>query len=397
MNKLSNFHIPHLSVKNDKSHFIKDPIHESINFDRDQSWLYRLIDTLEFQRLHKLKQMSLIFYNFPCALHTRFTHSLGVYELCNRFIHHFLDEGELDKVVNFKEINIALGAALLHDIGHGPLSHAFEHAIRDFEHEEMGIKIITSKETKINQILREKALADGLSEDFYVQEIVKVLNKSSEYKWIVELISSDVDVDRMDYLVRDSYFSGVRYGNNIDIDLFIKWSTIKNGRLGFSKKIMNSLEHFALSRKHMYEDLYNNAVFRSYENLITRICLFLKNHLDYYESKPFFQQCKFIFTKNYEDWTMKEFLDADDEKFFLFLKKSLLAGLQFEEARTYLGLLFGAWLDEHGHAIEPRNIEIEKVPLDEITFEKQESKKGDKSIEVNIWDLHNGKLKPTII
>ncbi|GCE63759.1 HD domain-containing protein [Candidatus Mycoplasma haematohominis] len=397
MNKLLGFHIPHLAIKKDQSHFIKDPIYRSIHFDREQTWLYQLVDTLEFQRLHRLKQMSLNFYNFSSALHTRFTHSLGVYELCNRFIKHFISEGELDKEKNFKEINIALGAAILHDIGHGPLSHAFEYAIKNFEHERMGIRIITSPETKINKLLREKSLHDGLDEDFYAREIVKVLDKSSEYKWITELISSDVDVDRMDYLVRDSYFSGVRYGNNIDVDLFIKWSTIQNGSFGFRKKIMNSLEHFALSRKHMYEDLYNNAVFRVYENLITKICNFLVTHIDHYKSKPSFQKYLFMFLMPDENWPLEDFLDLDDERFLIFLQSALIDGIMFDEARIYLGLLFGIWLDEKGNPISARDIEVEKVPLDEATLVKQEKKKGDKFIKVNIWDPYNKRLTPILI
>lgn len=169
-----------------------------------------------------LKQIALSHWNFPGAFHTRFSHSLGVYELCNRFIKSFIDNGYLDREKNGKEINIALAAALLHDIGHGPLSHVLEFVVPNFEHEEMGIRIIMSRETKVNEILRNKAVEDGLDEEFYCREVSKVLKKNSEYLWVMNLISSDCDVDRLDYLVRDSMHSGVLYGSHIDVDLFIK-------------------------------------------------------------------------------------------------------------------------------------------------------------------------------
>lgn len=344
MNKFLNFSKLHLFEEKPNSFFIKDAIHEEIDFSEDQFWLYELINTKELQRLFNLKQLSLTWWNFPSSTHTRFCHSIGVYELCNRFIKHFLLKGDLDVERDKFQINIALAYSLLHDIGHGPLSHAFERAIPGFHHEKMGCKIISSPETKVNYLLRKKALEDGLEDGFYVSELSKLFNKNSGYKWIEDLVSSDVDVDRLDFLVRDSYYSGVFYGKAINISFLIKWSTLKKNssgerRLAFHIKAENQLEQFLFARKKMYSDLYCNRVTQVYESILGKIFEFIIKNIEKFKNLNSFRDIDFLFSKDWNDWTIEEFLGLYDWNFLNCLEQSLEMGP--EESRKYSGYIFG--------------------------------------------------------
>lgn len=171
----------------------------------------------------QILQLSLSFNNFPTATHTRLSHSLGVYEVCNRIIKELIANKSLDPRRHRIAVNVALAAALLHDVGHGPHSHAFEKYM-NFDHEIFSEKILNSPSTPVNRILREKALADNLDPDFYATTIAKIIakkNRDPELKWVQDLISSQIDVDRLDYLLRDSYFSGLDYGK-FNLELIIK-------------------------------------------------------------------------------------------------------------------------------------------------------------------------------
>ncbi|AEW44958.1 HD/deoxyguanosinetriphosphate triphosphohydrolase domains protein [Mycoplasma haemocanis str. Illinois] len=376
MSSLLDFSRLHLRENKVGSFFIKDPILKGINFSINQFWLYEIVNTFEFQRLSQIKQLSLTVNNFPSSTHTRLTHSLGVYELCNRFTKHFINAGDLDPVKDKVAINIALASALLHDIGHGPLSHTLEKAFPHFHHEQMSVKILNSADTKINSLLRKKALSDGLHEWFYIREIEKVLNKTSEYKWIVDLISSSIDIDRLDFLVRDSYYSGVRYGNTIDVNLFIKWSLLRNDKEGklrflFLKKAKNMIGSFLLTRYHMYEELYKNKVSLIYEEILKRIFQAFKKHSKELRDNFYFRKIKFFFNSESE-WNVLEFLELSDEILLFMIDNILKEGIpEFKELRAlFSGFLNAKNVDEY----------LEIWPLD-----SNENVAGD-LIKVNLWD-----------
>lgn len=398
MNRSKCFSRPSLSTDKKKIYFIKDPVHGSINFSPDKYWLYSLINTMEFWRLHGLRQTSLSYWNFPSALHTRFVHSLGVYELCNRFIKSFVDNGYLDRERNRIEINIALAAALLHDIGHGPLSHALEFAVRDFEHEEMGIRIILSQETKVNEILRHKSLEDGLDENFYPNEVAKVLRKESEYVWVMNLISSDFDVDRLDYLVRDSMHSGVLYGSHIDVDLFIKWAAIKEGRLVFLSKIKNGLNHFFMCRRLMYEDLYGNIVSNELEHMFMKACTLVRENLEKCSECVNFGRCGFLFSRREREWSIEEFVRLNDSVVLDFVEEALFALREMELARKLLGHMYGIWINDRGEYCDKSEVGALENVFDEDIRYRQIYKKGvEDKIRVNIWDLETDEINEWLL
>ncbi|MFC3419136.1 HD domain-containing protein [Salinicoccus hispanicus] len=248
----------------------KDPVHRYIHV-RDQV-IWDLIKTKEFQRLRRIKQLGTLYLAFHSAEHSRFNHSLGVYEIVRRMVVNFQE---------FKEWNnedrlLALAAALLHDLGHGPFSHCFE-TIFDTDHEEFTRKIILGN-TEVNAVLKK------VSVDFPL-EVAKVIDKTHENKLVVSMISSQIDADRMDYLQRDSYYTGVSYGN-FDMERILRVMRPGKEEVIIKESGMHAVEDYLMSRYQMYWQIYFHPVSRGGEVLLD---LALKRakylHEDGYEFK----------------------------------------------------------------------------------------------------------------
>ena len=176
----------------------KDPVHRYVRVKDRVIW--DLIATPEFQRLRRIKQLGTTYLTFHGAEHSRFNHSLGVYEIVRRIINKFHDYAHWNK----EERLLSLCAALLHDLGHGPFSHSFEKVFK-LDHEQFTGKIILG-DTNVNRIL--ERVEPGFS-----QKVADVIGKTYTDKLVVSLISSQIDADRMDYLQRDAYYTGVSYGH----------------------------------------------------------------------------------------------------------------------------------------------------------------------------------------
>lgn len=231
----------------------KDSVLGYITVDEDLIW--NLINTPEFNRLRRIKHLGGVSLVFPSAEHSRFTHSLGVYEITQRMI-----KSISNLKLSEREKLIVLVSALLHDIGHGPFSHVFEE-ITNFHHEKMATNIILG-DTAINKLLVEAGIAD---------EVALVLTHSHPNKLLSNLISSQIDADRIDYLLRDAYHTGVIYGN-LDVEHLFHISKVIDDEICFRKSGVKELELFFLSRSYMYESIYNHKAGRSYEILI-KSCL----------------------------------------------------------------------------------------------------------------------------
>lgn len=249
---------------------IRDAVHGDIHIDEK---FVNIIDAPEFQRLRRIRQLSTAFLVFPTADHTRFSHSLGTFYVMNELIHHFVPIFEdLNLEISSRDINLALTAALLHDIGHGPFSHAFENALPKEnyhkKHEQWTIDIVTSPESTINKILIEKFdekfpldLADLIKKNREVKKHKQELNYQEIDLFFVlsSLISSQLDADRMDYLLRDAFFTGVSYGK-YDISRLINSLTITVYENKFyvcvKEKYLTILEEYLLARYQMHEDVY---------------------------------------------------------------------------------------------------------------------------------------------
>lgn len=245
----------------------KDPVHRYVHVREKLIW--DLIDSPEFQRLRRIRQLGTSYLTFHGGEHSRFNHSLGVYEIMRRILETF--EGRI--TLSREEKLLCLCAALLHDVGHGPFSHSFEKVFR-FHHEDWTYKIITG-DTGINRILRR------LGPQF-PQKVAEVIAKTYDNKLIISLVSSQIDADRMDYLLRDAYFTGVNYGN-FDIERILRVMRPHEEGIVFKYSGMHAVEDYIMSRYQMYWQVYFHPVTRSAEVVLNKI----------------FQRAKYLFQQNF--------------------------------------------------------------------------------------------------
>ncbi len=249
----------------------RDPVHNIIQFDKvEERLLLDLIDAPEFQRLHHIKQLGFSFLTYPGAEHTRFSHSLGVVHLMKRFLDKIIQEtrGEARRYAEeLKERRLlALAAALLHDIGHGPFSHALEKTT-NLRHEHWTIAIILGN-TTIHQIL--ETYRTG-----FAQEVADVIQRTHSSRAVVKLLSSQLDVDRMDYLLRDAQMTGAGYGR-FDLEWLIH--TLRIGEMDGEVQVgldrekgLSIAEDFIMARYYMFVHVYLHKTTRSAELMIDKI------------------------------------------------------------------------------------------------------------------------------
>lgn len=236
----------------------RDPVHNYINVDNEV--IYNLINTKEFQRLRRIKQLGTTSYTFHGGEHSRFSHCLGVYEIARRITQKF--EDKYADIWNPEESLVTMVAALLHDLGHGAYSHTFERLFQT-NHEEMTCTIITSPETEVNAVLRQ------VSPEFPAA-VASVINHTYPNKQVVQLISSQIDVDRMDYLLRDSYFTGTNYGE-FDLTRILRVIRPTENGIAFRESGMHAVEDYVLSRYQMYMQVYFHPASRSMEVLLQNL------------------------------------------------------------------------------------------------------------------------------
>ncbi|MDR2822131.1 MAG: HD domain-containing protein [Acholeplasmatales bacterium] len=239
----------------------KDPIYGYIHVNYE--FIKKLIDTPLFQRLRRIRQLSGVVMVFHGAEHSRFSHSLGAYELANRF----LEIIDVKNTFTFRESLLFITSALLHDIGHGAYSHAFEDVF-GVNHEHIGAEIIVSNKEIVD-------ILDTIDEDF-ASDIKSIILKTHKFPIIEQFISSQLDVDRMDYLERDAYFTGTAYGH-IDIDRIIRVLFIKESKVVFKSNGIHAIENYLISRYHMYWQVYYHPVARAYEAVLEKIYLRVKD------------------------------------------------------------------------------------------------------------------------
>lgn len=234
----------------------KDPVHRYIHV-RDRV-IWDLIGTKEFQRLRRIKQLGTTYLTFHGAEHSRFNHSLGVYEIVRRIVDDvFVNRQEWKQ----EERLLSLCAALLHDLGHGPFSHSFE-KVFGLDHEQFTQQIILG-DTEVNAVLRR------VDVDF-PKKVSEVIAKTYANKLVVSLISSQIDADRMDYLQRDAYYTGVSYGH-FDMERILRVMRPREEQVVIKQSGMHAVEDYIMSRYQMYWQVYFHPVTRSAEVVLTKI------------------------------------------------------------------------------------------------------------------------------
>lgn len=255
----------------------KDPVHRYIHV-RDQV-IWDLVKTREFQRLRRIKQLGTTYLVFHGAEHSRFNHSLGVYEIVRRIVD---DVFKGRKEWHESERLLVLCAALLHDLGHGPFSHAFENVF-ETDHEYFTRQILLG-DTEVNAVLRRVA-------DDFPEKVAQVIEKTYPNELVVSLISSQIDADRMDYLQRDAYYTGVSYGH-FDMERIMRVMRPRENGVVIKESGMHAVEHYIMSRYQMYLQIYFHPVSRSAEvvlnHILKRVKVLCTNNYPFkYEPTPF--------------------------------------------------------------------------------------------------------------
>ncbi len=298
-----------LKEKLPKEKVLRDPIHNFIHVE--DPIILDLINTPEFQRLRRVKQLGITSSVFHGAEHSRFGHSVGVYELARRITERF--EQYYSDVWDPKERRLTLVAALLHDIGHGAFSHTFEHLFHT-DHEAMTREIITG-DTEIHRVLAQ------VSPDF-PNKVASVIAKTYENPQVVQLISSQIDVDRMDYLLRDAYFTGTKYGE-FDIDRILRTMQPTPDGIAFDIAGMHAVEDYIVSRYQMYLQVYFHPVSRGMEVLLEHL---LQRAQELYRSNTTseFAENDFVgplLAPLFSDkkLTLSEYLKLDDNVFMTYI------------------------------------------------------------------------------
>jgi len=283
-----------------------------MGFDREEERLIlELIETREVQRLRDIKLLGVGYFSYPGAEHSRFAHSLGVAYLMKRAIERIESLGReqrfrrvAEEIGPYKELLIA--TALLHDLGHLPLSHLLEEYIGE-PHEAWTIKIILDPETEVHRILEE-------ADPGYPEKIEAILERRFKPSFAVKLISSQLDVDRMDYLLRDSLYTGARYGN-FDIDWLIHSLRIVevNGdyELALDRaKGSRVAEEYVLARYYMYQQVYHHKRSRAagmmVRKILARAAELLRGGAELFTTEPL----RRLLTE--EELTVRDHLELDD-------------------------------------------------------------------------------------
>lgn len=285
-----------------------DPIHGFITVPKGV--ILDLIDHPYIQRLRRIKQMGLAYLVFPAAEHSRFSHALGAMELAQRTLNIFREK---DTTISPAELEGTLIAVLMHDVGHGPLSHTLEfNLIDDFHHEMMTLAIMR----KINKEM------DGA-----LDIAIKIFTDQYPKKpFLNQLISSQLDIDRLDYLKRDSVFTSV-YEGSVGIDRILKTMRVYKGNIVIEKKGIYAIENYILARRLMYMQVYLHKTVLSADkllrNIFKRVRELIKSGAVLHQASPslqFFLENQPNATKGISRQVLEQYLLLDDNDVYQSIK-----------------------------------------------------------------------------
>lgn len=303
MNRNGLIIVEYKDMQLDEVKVFKDPVHRYVRV-RDKV-IWDLIATPEFQRLRRIKQLGTTYVTFHGAEHSRFNHSLGVYEIVRRMVNKMEDRPEW----NEEERLVCLCAALLHDLGHGPFSHSFEKVFA-LDHEVFTQKIIL-EETHVHRVLRK------VSDDF-PERVAQVIAKTYEDKLVISMISSQIDADRMDYLLRDAYYTGVSYGQ-FDMERILRVMRPTKDEIVIKSTGMHAVEDYIMSRYQMYWQVYFHPVTRSAEVILTKI--FHRAKYLYEHGYTFLMAPELLISLFEEKVQLHDYLQLDESVIYFYFQR----------------------------------------------------------------------------
>ena len=294
-------------TKTKKNKIINDPIYGFITLER--GIIFDLIEHPYFQRLRRITQLGLSYLVYPGAYHTRFHHALGCMFLMKKAIQQIRNKGH---EITEKEAEALKIAILLHDIGHGPFSHALENSIvNNISHEHLSSLFMN----KLNEEFNGK-----------LDLAIKIFNNKHPKKFLHQLVSSQLDMDRLDYLKRDSFFTGVTEGN-IGTERIINMLDVVKDKLVIEEKGIYSIEKFLIARRLMYWQVYLHKTVLSAENTLIKILKRAKNLIQKGEPLSSSKSLGLFLKKNYNlnDFTKNQellevFSNLDDHDIYSCIK-----------------------------------------------------------------------------
>src|SRR5499426_131770 len=291
----------------------RDPVHNIIRLQTDSDegeLMMRLIDAAEFQRLRRIKQLGLGLFTYQGAEHSRFTHSLGAFHLMTRVLDRLSETYSIDT----EDRVAARAAALLHDVGHGSFSHVMEKVLH-FHHERWTVQVITDQQSEIGELLRSH------SPDL-PEKVASIIEGKFQPSALAQLVSSQLDVDRMDYLLRDSLMTGAKYGI-YDLEWIINALAIDEAadRVYVQARGIYAVEEYLQARYYMFRQVYFHRTLRSAEAVLRSI---VRRALNLYQhGKYVWHAVGTAFEKilRREELSIAEHLQIDDSDFVFHVKQ----------------------------------------------------------------------------
>jgi len=288
-----------------KRKILNDPVHGFITIPDEL--IFGLMNHPCFQRLTRIRQLGLTYLVYPGALHTRFNHAIGAMHLMDEAIEILKQKGF---EITPEEKQAALAAILLHDVGHGPFSHALENSlIHNVSHEDISLRLMEKLDEEMNGQLR---------------MAIRIFKGTYKKKFLHQLVSSQLDVDRLDYLSRDSFFTGVSEGV-IGTERILKMMTIANDDLAVEEKGIYSVERFIIARRLMYWQVYFHKTVVAAEQMLIGV-LKRAHELALSGDKIFAPPALAFFLEknnnrtNLNASTLENFIDIDDSDILSSLK-----------------------------------------------------------------------------
>jgi HD superfamily phosphohydrolase len=268
---------------------IKDPVHGYIYINRTEK---DVVDSFPMQRLHRLRQLAGAEYVYPGANHTRFEHSIGTMYLAQKLT----ENPNLSQHLAEDEAKMIRLAALLHDVGHGPFSHVFEYLLEKFlgkTHEEMTVWMI--EESELSDIVEQAGYSAGTISKLAVGSLQR-----EGQAFMDQVIQSAVDVDKLDFIVRDTYHTGAEYGN-VDVFRLIYMLDVLDGNLAVDAGALSALESFILARIESFKSIYFHRVSRAAQIMLATAMEQAKDDIGLVSYKT---PEEYLSLNDYTVWTM---------------------------------------------------------------------------------------------
>lgn len=268
---------------------IKDPVHGYVYVTKIEK---DVVDSFPMQRLHRLRQLAGAEYVYPGANHTRFEHSIGTMYLAQQLVRN----PNISQYLSTEETAMIRLAALVHDVGHGPFSHVFEYLLEkylDKNHEEMTLWII--RKSELSDIIR----GGGYNAEAIAKLAVGSLRQKGR-TYMDQIIQSAIDVDKLDFVLRDTYHTGAKYGN-VDVSRLIQMLDVLNENLAVNIGALSALESFILARIESFRSIYFHRVSRAAQIMLATAMEKAKDALGLVDYKT---PEEYLSLNDYTVWTM---------------------------------------------------------------------------------------------